>query len=44
MQNAIEASGLTKYYDDFLAVDHISFNVRARDKTCMLTSTKYYIQ
>lgn len=27
MQNAIEASGLTKYYDDFLAVDHISFNV-----------------
>lgn len=27
MQNAIEASGLTKYYNDFLAVDHISFNV-----------------
>jgi len=27
MQNTIEASGLTKYYDDFLAVDHISFNV-----------------
>jgi ABC-2 type transport system ATP-binding protein len=27
MQNAIEASGLTKYYDDLLAVDHISFNV-----------------
>ena len=23
MQNAIEASSLTKYYDDFLAVDHI---------------------
>lgn len=27
MQYAIEASSLTKYYDDFLAVDHISFNV-----------------
>ena len=27
MQNAIEASSLTKYYDGFLAVDHISFNV-----------------
>jgi len=28
MQNAIETSSLTKYYDDFLAVDHISFNVK----------------
>lgn len=29
MENVISASGLTKYYDDLLAVDHISFEVRA---------------
>jgi ABC-2 type transport system ATP-binding protein len=28
MDNAIEVSGLTKYYGDLLAVDHISFEVR----------------
>jgi len=26
--NAIEARDLTKYYGDFLAVDHINFNVK----------------
>jgi len=28
MDNAIEATGLTKYYGDFPAVDHISFEVK----------------
>jgi ABC-type uncharacterized transport system ATPase subunit len=28
MDNAIDANGLTKYYGDFLAVDHISFEVK----------------
>lgn len=28
MNNAIEASNLTKYYGDLLAVDHVSFEVR----------------
>ncbi len=28
MNNAIEVEGLTKYYGDFLAVDHIDFEVR----------------
>ena len=28
MSNAIEVNGLTKYYGDFLAVDHISFEVQ----------------
>jgi len=28
LDNAIEATGLTKYYGDFLAVDHISFQVK----------------
>lgn len=28
MENAIEVSELTKYYGDFLAVDHISFSVK----------------
>jgi ABC-2 type transport system ATP-binding protein len=27
MNNAIESINLTKYYDDLLAVDHISFEV-----------------
>jgi len=31
MQNVIETSSLTKYYDDFLAVDHISFNVKKEE-------------
>jgi len=28
MDNAIEAVSLTKYYGDFLAVDHVSFDIR----------------
>ena len=28
MADAIEVAGLTKYYNDFLAVDHISFEVK----------------
>ena len=28
MADAIEVAGLTKYYDNFLAVDHISFEVK----------------
>jgi ABC-2 type transport system ATP-binding protein len=28
LDNAIEATGLTKYYGDFLAVDHINFEVK----------------
>ena len=28
MNKAIEATNLTKYYSDLLAVDHISFEVR----------------
>ena len=28
MSNAIEAKDLTKYYADFLAVDHVSFEVK----------------
>ena len=31
MSNAIEASGLTNHYADFLAVDHISFEVKQRE-------------
>lgn len=27
--SVIEAEGLTRYFDDFLAVDHVSFNVQA---------------
>jgi ABC-type uncharacterized transport system ATPase subunit len=28
MDNALEATNLTKYYRDFLAVDHINFQVK----------------
>jgi len=28
MDNAIDAVNLTKYYDDFLAVDHVSFDIK----------------
>jgi ABC-type uncharacterized transport system ATPase subunit len=28
LDSAIEAMGLTKYYGDFLAVDHINFEVK----------------